>query len=249
VDDFGQWPGLDQDSLQRMDEIVIARADVRIAVSETLQERMATRGRSSHLLTHGVDLEFWRQEQPTADVPALQGLKRPLVVFWGVLDRRMDLSFLERLGADLSRGTIVLAGPTADPDASVFKLPRVVHVGAMPYADLPQLAREAGVLVMPYALLPATQAMQPLKLKEYLATGRPVVVRDLPSTRGWSDCLDLAATPEGFSEAVRRRLRDGVSPEQAAARGRLVEEHWEAKADAFERWALREEASLDAVRC
>jgi hypothetical protein len=36
---------------------------------------------------------------------------------------------------------------------------------------------------MPYADLAATRAMQPLKLKEYLATGRPVVVRDLPATR------------------------------------------------------------------
>ena len=41
--------------------------------------------------------------------------------------------------------------------------------------------------------------MQPLKLKEYLATGRPAVVRDLPATRDWADCLDLACTPEEFA--------------------------------------------------
>ena len=37
----------------------------------------------------------------------------------------------------------------------------------------PALAREAAVLIMPYADLPVTRAMQPLKLKEYLATDRP----------------------------------------------------------------------------
>ena len=34
---------------------------------------------------------------------------------------------------------------------------------------------------MPYADLPVTRAMQPLKLKEYLVTDRPVVVADLPA--------------------------------------------------------------------
>src|SRR5207302_6184715 len=50
VDDFGQWPGLDQRTLRRMDEDLIARADVLISVSETLQKRLSERGRDSHLL-------------------------------------------------------------------------------------------------------------------------------------------------------------------------------------------------------
>jgi hypothetical protein len=100
-------------------------------------------------------------------------------------------------------------------------------------ADLPALAVSASVLIMPYADLPVTRAMQPLKLKEYLATGRPVVVRDLPATRGWADCLDLAGTPEDFAAAVRRRLADGVPAAQRVARARLSAETWKAKAAEF----------------
>jgi glycosyltransferase involved in cell wall biosynthesis len=163
------------------------------------------------------------------------GLERPLVVFWGVVDRRMDVAFVRRLAADMDRGTIVLAGPHNDPDPALLKLPRVVCTGPLPFDQLPGLAREAAVLVMPYADLPVTRAMQPLKLKEYLATGRPVVVRDLPATGDWADALDLAQTPEAFSAAVRRRLAVGVPADQRAARGRLAGESWAAKARAFER--------------
>src|SRR5205085_5854392 len=99
--------------------------------------------------------------------------------------------------------------------------------------ELPELARQAAVLVMPYADLPVTRAMQPLKLKEYLATGRPVVVRDLPSTREWADCLDLADTPEAFAQAVGARLRRGLPEDQKTARGRLVQENWTEKARLF----------------
>jgi hypothetical protein len=96
---------------------------------------------------------------------------------------------------------------------------------------------------MPYADLPVTRAMQPLKLKEYLATGRPVVVRDLPATRAWADALDLAGTPEAFSRAVRERLVTGLPAPQRQARVRLAEESWAAKARALERWLLADEAA------
>src|SRR5262249_14654535 len=106
------------------------------------------------------------------------------------------------------------------------------------FALLPRLAREAAVLVMPYADLPVTRAIQPLKLKEYLATGRPAVVRDLPSTPDWSDCLDLADSPAAFSKRVRLRLEPGLPRDQQQARARLSSESWTVKASQFEQLAL-----------
>ncbi|HEX5273013.1 MAG TPA: hypothetical protein VFW33_21095, partial [Gemmataceae bacterium] len=224
VDDFSQWPGLDQRTLGALEEIVVRRADVLIAVSETLRARLRAMGRESHLLTHGIDADFWSGSGKPLAPETLAGLERPLVVFWGVIDRRMDSDFVRRLAGDLERGTVLLVGPAADPDPALLALPRVVRRPPSPFAQLPALAREAAVLVMPYADLPVTQAIQPLKLKEYLATGRPVVGRRLPATEPWGDCLDLADTPEQFSAAVRRRLADGLPETQRAARGRLAGE-------------------------
>ena len=115
VDDFGQWPGLDQAALQRLDDKQIRRADVLIAVSETLQQRLATFGRESTLITHGVDLSFWADGADGALPPELEALEGPLVVFWGVADRRMDLEFVKALSTRLRRGTILLVGPKDNP--------------------------------------------------------------------------------------------------------------------------------------
>src|SRR5206468_11568295 len=106
-----------------------------------------------------------------------------LVVFWGIVDRRLDVRFLSQLGKDLESGTIVLVGPESDPDPQIRVCPRVVQVPPVSFDHLPAVAREAAVLIMPYGDLPVTRFMQPLKLKEYLATGKPTVVRDLPATR------------------------------------------------------------------
>jgi glycosyltransferase involved in cell wall biosynthesis len=237
VDDFGQWPGLDQAPLREMEERLVRRADVIVAVSENLQQRLRAMGRESYLLTHGVDLDFW-QARPGRTLPVLEGLQRPLIVFWGVVDRRMDVAFVRRLAEDLLRGTILLVGPEADPDPELIRTRRVARLLPLPFEDLPVLAEEAAVLVMPYADLAVTRAMQPLKLKEYLATGKPVIVRDLPATRPWADGLDLAETAEAFARAVRKRLAEGLSEEQRQARRRLAAESWTEKARLFEEWAL-----------
>lgn len=246
VDDFSQWPGLDQVTLQRMEEVVVRRADVLVAVSETLQDRLRQMGRESHLLTHGVDLDFWRTPG-AAPVSALEGLERPLIAFWGLVDRRMDIAFVQQLAADLTQGTIVLLGPEADPDPALYRTRRVIHLDPLPYEQLPVLAQAADVLVMPYADLPVTRAMQPLKLKEYLATGKPTVVRDLPATRGWADCLDLADTPAAFSQVVRQRLATGLPQQQQLARSRLADEGWAEKARRIEQWALTAQRAADLV--
>jgi glycosyltransferase involved in cell wall biosynthesis len=239
VDDFGEWPGLAQTALRRMEERLIRNADSLIAVSETLQDKLARWGRKSLLLTHGIEPDFWKSSGSGEASPALQGLKQPLVVFWGVIDRRMDVSFVQQLSTEMKDGTIVLVGPESQPDPALYAVPRVVHVPALPYDHLPQLAAAAAVLIMPYADLPVTRAMQPLKLKEYLATNRPVVARDLPANRTWSDCLDLADTPTEFSRLVRLRLEKGLSESQRVARGRLAGETWADKARCFEHWCLQ----------
>ena len=244
VDDFGVWPGLDHATLQTMEKRLIDHADSIIAVSKTLQDRLARLGRSSQLLTHGVELDFWAHPQEAARPTPWEGLERPLVVFWGVVDPRMDTGFLQRLATAMERGTIVLAGPAADAERELDRLPRVRRLGPLEFAQLPSLAREADVLIMPYADLPVTRAIQPLKLKEYLATGKPVVVRDLPATRDWADCLDLAATPDAFVQAVQTRLKTGTPAEQVTARQRLAGESWAEKARCFEQMVFDRETSI-----
>jgi glycosyltransferase involved in cell wall biosynthesis len=145
----------------------------------------------------------------------------------------MDLEFVRRLSETNSAATIHLVGPQDDPDSQLLNLPRVEVRSGVALEALPALAADADVLIMPYIDAPVTRAMQPLKLKEYLATGKPVVVRDLPANREWADALDLAATPEQFAMAVKERLRTGIPEQQIRARRRLNRESWAEKAGVF----------------
>lgn len=244
VDEFGSWPGLDQESLRTMEKDLVRRVDRIIAAGPNLRDHLAGLGGSACLLSHGVDLELWQGKSMETPLPFLSELPRPVVAFWGLLDRRMDVHFVEQLAADMSAGCIVLAGPENDADGRLRALPRVVLPGKLPLEQLPSLARAADVLIMPYDDVPMTRALQPLKLKEYLATGKPVVVRDLPGNREWSSCLDLASDAATFSRLVRLRLDTGLPSEQLRARARLKGESWQAKARAFQTMIMDQELPL-----
>ncbi len=262
VDDFSVWPGLDGSVMDAMERQLVARADEVLVVSETLRRRIQSMGRDAIVLTHGIDLEHWgRSSELKSEIPDLKSeisnlkseisdlksevsdlrshlarLPRPLLLFWGVIDPRLDLDWCRALA---QAGSLVLLGPQQSPDDALAKLANVHLPGPVPYDDLPALAQAADALVMPYADLPVTRAMQPLKFKEYLATGKPVIVRRLPATEPWADAADVVDSIDALLAAVKERVAGGATAAQLAARQRLFGESWTEKAKVLERAILK----------
>ena len=243
VDDFSVWPGVDGATAGELEADLVRRADRLVAAGPALRDRLAGMGRRAKVETveHGVEPGFWTAPAAPFPHPLPDG---PTVAFWGLVDRRLETACVhaiaDAVGPDSpAPATVLLVGPGQDEDPALTAKPNVRRLPAVPHAALPALAAAADVLVMPYADAPVTRAMQPLKLLEYLATGKPAVVRDLPATRARADCCDLADGPAAFAAAVARRLGHAPTDEQRAARGRaLAEASWASRAAAFERAAL-----------
>jgi hypothetical protein len=143
------------------------------------------------------------------------------------------------LGDQMAKGTIMLVGPQQDPDPRLRYHPRVMMPGPVSFESLPMLAHRAAVLIMPYADLEVTRAMQPLKLKEYLATLRPVVATSLPAVRLWGDCLEAVSTKDRFVSKALALLNDNSEIDFLRAdqvRARLRTESWRSKAAQFQTW-------------
>lgn len=230
VDDFAVWPGLSGEVLRGMELELIKKVDCVIAVSDHLVDAIRPHRPDVHLLTHGVDVNFWQCNGPVP--PTVE----PTALFWGVIDRRMEAEWVLALADALLEGKIVLAGPQQDPDPRIMQHPRIEGIGPVPMTELPKMAATANVLIMPYADLPVTRAMQPLKFKEYMATGRPVVTSDLPAVKPWADHVQIVNSRSDFVEATLRYFKTlkTKSLNRNGLQTLLLSETWAEKSKSFE---------------
>jgi hypothetical protein len=101
-------------------------------------------------------------------------------------------------------------------------------LGQRPYEEIHSYMTACDVLIMPWRRSEWIEACNPVKLKEYLATGRPVVSTDFHELRSYDGLVRCVRDAEAFAEAIRAALRDGGDPRPR--RQRVRGESWSSKA-------------------
>lgn len=239
VDDFTHWRGIDGRAVHRLEQETLDACDLMIAASASILETRSSCASVSTLLTHGVDLTHFSCATRDPSSP-LAALPRPLVGMFGIFDRRVDGKALKAAALLSPQATFVILGPVVDRDPGEFRdLPNVRFMGSVPYADLPGHVCHFDLCMLPYVVDESTHHINPLKLKEYLATGKPVIASPIPEAIGLADHLVLADA-QAFPGAVASAL-SVIAPASAAKpirlRPRLEDflrsESWEAKAACF----------------
>ena len=239
VDDFTQWHGIDGKAVQRLEQETLNACDLMIATSTAILESRSSFVSTSTLLTHGVDLTHFSRATRDPSSP-LAALRRPLVGMFGVFDRRVDGDALRAAALLSPQATFVILGPVVDRDQGEFHdVPNLRFLGPVPYSDLPGHVCHFDLCILPYVIDASTLNINPLKLKEYLAMGKPVIVSPLPEAVRLAEYLTLAG-PAEFPQAVASALGDIESsvPEQPIRLGTRLEkflhsESWDAKANRF----------------
>ena len=97
-----------------------------------------------------------------------------------------------------------------------------------PYKELPNWAKAIDVCVLPYTQTDLNLQSSPLKLREYLASGKPIVAVPLPEAMLLSKAVQIASDGPGFVRAIETALAEN-SPELVALRQKAVEANtWDA---------------------
>lgn len=201
VDDFTQWHGINGRAMHRLEQETLNACDLMIATSTSILEARSSFVNASALLTHGVDLAHFSRAIPDPS-SALAALPHPIVGMFGVFDRRVDGQALKAAALRSPQANFVVIGPVVDRDPGEFRdVPNLRFLGAVPYSDLPGHVCHFDLCVLPYVVDESTLGINPLKLKEYLATGKPVIASPLPEAIALAEYLTLADS-ETFAETV-----------------------------------------------
>ena len=109
-------------------------------------------------------------------------------------------------------------------------LPQRTVFGARPYGELPAYGRAFDVAIIPYHLTQQVLHANPLKLREYLAMGKPIVAVRTPEIAQFADVVRIADTREEFLAHLDSVLTNPDSPAEIERRlDRVAESSWETR--------------------
>lgn len=203
--------------------------ELTIATASGLADDLRNLGATPLLVPHGVEVERFAGDHPVPQ--ELREAERPLVGHVGLLDDYIALEAIREVAESLDSGTVVLVGG-ANVDVAQLQHPRVRILGRVPYEKIPGYLSAFDVCLAPFRVNRLTIAVNPIKLREYLAAGRPVVATDLPEMRPYADVVELVADPSDFPAAVQRVLHRGDDADAVARRrARVADASWDAIAD------------------
>lgn len=229
TDRYEEYPGVNRVQVESQDAVLKARADLTLFCSSTVMEQEHAQCQRAVFADHGVDFSHFAAAGDARSAPAeLASVPSPRIGYIGNLEpHRVDHRLLEQIARALPEMRFVIVGPGTLSEA-VAALPNVHRFPQQPYEQVARFMAACDVLIMPWCDNAWIRACNPIKLKEYLATGRPVVSTPFDELRRYSGFVRVAAGPEQFVEAIRTALRDG--DDSRRLRGRVQEETWTAKA-------------------
>jgi teichuronic acid biosynthesis glycosyltransferase TuaH len=240
------WISRDQppwlaEQVRQQDEALCRKAGAVIVCSQKLFEmKHPLAGERVHLIPNGVDADHYRTVLDSTDPlpPAAAAWPRPVFGYTGTIHAdRLDVDLVHSVAKGLTAGTLVFIGPnhlSQQQQRTLTDTGRVVFHDAVPYSEIPQLMRAFDVCIVPHRISPFVESLQPIKLWEYLAAGKPIVATKVAGFRDYPQLVRLAAGPDDF----RRQLAAAVSePDHSASQRQAVARanSWRARVDAVER--------------
>ena len=201
-------------------------ADLILASSKDLAERCEQNSPNVMYLPHGVDVDHFASAltQPSRPRDLPEG---PIIGYFGLLSEWVDQQLLVEVAEACPDATMVLIGGNDVPVTRLEQHDRICLLGPRPFTELPAYIAHFSVGMIPFEVNDLTRAVNPIKLREMLSAGCPVVSTDLPECRGLGDGV-YVEDRAGFVDAVASVLRHPPSrKEREGYRQAMEDQSWE----------------------
>lgn len=236
VDEYGANPGVPALTIQELERELLAEADLVFTTSKGLYESKRAYNSNTFYLPNVADYDHFRKAaDPDTVVPRdLARLPRPVIGFVGAISGyKIDFDLLLRIARSHPEWSVALIGPVWPGDKAPLvreleELRNVHFMGTRRYADLPGYLKGFDACIIPFELNATTVNVFPMKFHEYMATGKPIVVVDLPSVKEFQEFCYMASDHDGFVRALEEAISSDARPgEEALAVAK--QNTWEAR--------------------
>jgi teichuronic acid biosynthesis glycosyltransferase TuaH len=240
TDDWTKFSGNQThlDLVQHQDKKLCLESDQVIVCSDQLFEdkRNMVKANRLHLIPNGVHIEHYQavMDPNKPLLPATEHWKKPVFGYTGTIHGdRVDVELVSRIAKVNPQATIVMVGPNlleAADRLTLSKFSNIVFTGAKPYVELPDIMRAFDVCIVPHVVTTFTESLNPIKLWEYLAAGKPIVSTNVAGFRDFPELVNVSDSYDDFLRNLDGAVKE--EPSFAAARQAVAQQHsWDKRID------------------
>ena len=241
VDDFAAFSGFNTELIEGLETRTIAASDAVITTSVELYEGRRQQHANTHLMPHGVDFEHFAaaMDMPAAGVPEdIQRIPRPILGYLGLLSDYLDMGLLAQAARRRPDWSFVLIGDSTCPVERPAGVRNIHLLGGRRYEDLPAYCARFDVGLIPFRMNRLVRAVNPIKLREYLAAGLPVVSSPMEAVMGYVPGVYPAQTLDEFLAACTAALAAGDEASCRARQELVRYESWRCRVERVSRMVM-----------
>jgi glycosyltransferase involved in cell wall biosynthesis len=192
-DDFESLAGVDHTMIKHCEERLIHKADYIFVASQKLLKKMPTH--KTQVLEHGVDYDLFTQ--CTFRHQIMKKLNN-VIGFYGSISTWLDYELLLKIATERPNYQLLLIGKAHVNIDQLIALDNVMHICEVKHSELIHFSQHWQISILPFCDNGQIRACNPLKLKEYLAVGKPIVSTRFPAVESYKDIVFVADDHDGF---------------------------------------------------
>ncbi|MEK6299584.1 MAG: glycosyltransferase [Acidobacteriota bacterium] len=224
--------------IRTMHQDLLARADLVYYSGRKLFEEDITEhpeiAYKAKLLEQAVDFEHFASATAREwDEPAdIASIARPRLGYFGAIESWLiDQELIRYVSSKRPEWQWVMLGLKA-ARLGVEELPNFHHLGSKPYADMPRYGASFDVCVLPWVTDNEFVSYgSAIKVREYLATGKPVVITPLYEYERLDGILRVSRGYDDFIAKVEDALKNDSADKREARQQAVKEATWDARAE------------------
>lgn len=195
----------------------------------------ANQGREkSYLLEQAVDFDHWATiSNGNLKVPdEVEQIPHPRLGYFGAIEPWLiDQDLIKQAAGERTDWQWIFIG-NKSRGLEIEGLPNVHFLPPVPYDDLPRYAAGFDLCVLPWNTdVPFTSYGSAIKVREYLASGKPVVISPLPEYEPMKDVLRIGHTHDQFLRLIDEALHEQGTESARARQNSVREGTWDARAE------------------
>jgi len=241
MDNFKKFqPRYENDIIQKERELLKICDVVTVSSSKLYREiEKYNIKKKIFIINNGVDIERFSPNisEEESNITFFRNNNNKKVAYIGTVDKWIDLELIEKIAKNNKNIDFYVIGPVSRNISidNYKEVENVIFTGVQPYDTIPYILKKIDVSIMPFIKNELVEAVNPVKIYESLAMGKPVIATRYQETEKFGEYIFMYENIEEFEKILLSLINKKENPDTIQKRIEFaVENSWEKRVNEIE---------------